>query len=492
MLNRDEFLYKILELSEQNKCTPRTSIYTLIKNEVQKNDFKINVRGSSLISFESNSLDFAIKQFLKVNYGSNQNTIIGNGVHEGADFGYKFYLENSKYPKRRLMFKKVIEKVKKDYKYIQPDLRESYSLRTLTFDALRYFNVYWKEVMQKTIPIASEMPLFIEVPKEMLLNQENFGKIRLTGTLDRIIENSNGELILSDTKTSAKRITAGISHSKELAKKLEEQQSLINENLGLEKEISNAKKINKKIEDNRIDLNQTHTDLSLIVFSNLFIHKKSLEEENTKDKLNEVKIKKLTSQIEESKELIKKYKLIDPSQLIDRNEKVTSFKRSQAKLDKTIKFNSENIYIPIEELEKKVEVNKEKLDSISLEIEPMKKEYRIACAKGEILAAKKQYGLQLAFYAIMYMIITKKKITKLRVEVIVKNKNPYTQIIEWDLDEYLMQCAWEKISTVVAAVEAVMNGTDPQILFRENDISYIGSETNELLNEMDMILMGSV
>jgi len=190
--------------------------------------------------------------------------------------------------------------------------------------------------------------------------------------------------------------------------------------------------------------------------------------------------------------LIKKYKLIDPSQLIDRNEKVTSFKRSQAKLDKTIKFNSENIYIPIEELEKKVEVNKEKLDSISLEIEPMKKEYRIACAKGEILAAKKQYGLQLAFYAIMYMIITKKKITKLRVEVIVKNKNPYTQIIEWDLDEYLMQCAWEKISTVVAAVEAVMNGTDPQILFRENDISYIGSETNELLNEMDMILMGSV
>ena len=60
---------------------------------------------------------------------------------------------------------------------------------------------------------------------------------------------------------------------------------------------------------------------------------------------------------------------------------------------------------------------------------PLLEDYNSQKEAADLLAAKKQYGLQIAFYALIYMILNPNKIiNKLRVEVLVKTKNPYMQI----------------------------------------------------------------
>ena len=51
-----------------------------------------------------------------------------------------------------------------------------------------------------------------------------------------------------------------------------------------------------------------------------------------------------------------------------------------------------------------------------------------------------------------------------------------------------MRGVYEKIQVTTSTIEAVLNGVVPMILFRTNSTSYIGSDTNELINEINGIL----
>lgn len=491
-MTRDEFLYKTLEVIEELNCSPVYAISHMIKQVVKQVGFTVNARGSSFISFESNSLDYAIKQFLKVRYHSNENTIIGNGVHSGADFAYKFFLETKKYPKRRHAIKEIIESVKKDYQFINPDLRIKTSVRELAVEAVRFFKKYWEVILTNT-PIESEKSLFMEVSEEMLQNPANKGKIRFTGTLDRVYL-AFGKKIMSDLKTSKKRISAGVEYSKELAILVEKEKVLLDALVKLEKEIAKleAQKEKEEAKQKAIneEFNQTHTELSAMVFANISLLEVELKEKSSVEKPNEKSIEKVKLQIEEHSSYIVDFKLMDLGSFAEPQEKVQSAKRLIAKLEKLQNQKNESSEeINFDELiQKRIKIRTE-LDEVSLEIEPLKKEWLIEVKKAEIEAAKSQYGIQLAFYAMLYMAITGEKIDKLRVEIIVKNKKePQIQVIEWDLDEAFMRIAYEKIQTTVSTIEAVFNGIDPMILFRTNSTSYIGSDTNELINEINGIL----
>ncbi|WP_418181303.1 hypothetical protein ACNSOL_12410 (plasmid) [Aliarcobacter lanthieri] len=488
-MTRDEFLFKVLEMIEHENCSPLMAISKMIKSRVKETGFSVNARGSSFISFEANSLDYAIKQFLKVRYPSNENTILGNGVHSGADFGYKFFLETGKYPKRRDCLKMVIEKIKKDYQFIDPDKRADKGWREIASDGVRNFKAYWWEML-KNIPIESEKSLFMEVPDDMLQNPDNKGKINFSGTLDRIFRDINGKIILSDLKTSKKRISAGVEHSKELSKLITREENLLSNLKLVNKEIEILNKKQEKQEELEISFRDTLALLEINIFSNLFILEKDLQEKESTEKRNEKAIEKIKNQIEEMNGYIVDYKLTNENvNLYDNDiEKVQSPKRLITKLDKLIEDKKSQEEINFDEvLKRKVQITTE-LDEVSLEIEPLRKEYFAEVKKGEIEAAKSQYGTQLAFYAMLYMIIHKVKIDKLRVEIVVKNKKPFVQVIEWDLDETYMRLAYEKIQTTVSTIEGVLSGIDPMILFRTNSTSYIGSDTNKLLEEINQII----
>lgn len=488
-MNREEFLYKTLEVIEELNCTPMFAICHMIKNAVRETGFKVNARGSSFISFEANSLDYAIKQFLKVRYPGNENTIVGNGVHDGADFGYKYFLETGKYPKRRHCIKEVIESTKKNYKFINPDVRLKTSMRELAVEAVKLFKKYWW-IMQNNTPIESEKGLFMEVPEEMLDNPENKGKILFTGTLDRVYKNSYGKIIMSDLKTSKKRISSGVEYTKELADLVEREKELLESLKKVEKELEVLQKLQDKQTTNLEILNQVHAELSLMVFSNISLLEEDIKGKEAAEKPNEKVIQKLKDQIIENEAFAKDFKLFNNIGLIgELAEKVQSPKRLIAKLEKHqgIKDSEEPLNFD-DVVQKKIKITTE-LDEVSLEIEPLRRDWLIEVKKGEIEAAKAQYGIQLAFYAMVYMITEKVKIDKLRVEVLVKSKKePFVQVIEWDLDETYMRIAYEKIQVTVSTIEAVLNGVDPMILFRTNSTSYIGNDTNLLINEINGIL----
>ncbi len=489
-MTRDEFLYKVLERVEETKCSPVYAISQMIKEEAQKTNFVVNARGSSFISFEANSLDYAIKQFLKVRYSSNENTIIGNSVHSGADFAYKFFLETSKYPKRRHCIKEVIAKARKDFQFINPDLRTKFTERELAVEAVRLFKKYWNHIVLNT-PVESEKKLFLEVPEEMLQNPKNKGKIRFTGTLDRVYKDVNGKLIMADLKTSKKRISAGVEYSKQLAILVEEEKSLLDNLKKIEKEITDLEKIKDKQQKIIEEKNQVHTELSTMVFSNIELLNVDLKEKESAEKPNEKSIQKIKEQIIELQGYIVDYKLIDMLALLGgmNQEKIQSPKRLIAKLEKLVDLSNDFEPVNLDEvIQRKIRLTTQ-LDEVSLEIEPLRKEWLIEVKQAEIEAAKAQYGVQLGFYAMVYMILEGRKIDKLRVEVLVKNKKePFVQIIEWDLDEAFMRIVYEKIQVTVSVIEAVLNGIDPMILFRTNSTSYIGSETNEIIKEVNGIL----
>lgn len=436
-LNREEFLFKILERVDETGCSPVYAISEMIKEETKKTDFVVNARGSSFISFEANSLDYAIKQFLGVRYPANENTIIGNSVHAGADYAYKFFLETKKYPKRRHCIRKVIDKVKKDYQFINPDSRDKHSVRELAVEGVRLFKKYWNIILLN-VPVESEKGLFLEVPEEMLQNPQNKGRIRFTGTLDRVYKGINGHLILSDLKTSKKRISAGVEYSKELALLVEEEKALLDDLKKIEKEIADLEKIKDKQQKANEEKNQVHAELSTMVFSNIELLESDLKAKESEEKPNQKTINKINEQITEMQGYIVDFKLINMLNLLggDFQEKVQSPKRLIAKLEKLVGLIDDEEVIQFETVNlRKIRLTAQ-LDEVALEIEPLKKVWLAEVKKAEIEAAKAQYGVQLAFYAMVYMILEGKKIDRLRVEILVKNKKePFVQIIEWDLDE---------------------------------------------------------
>jgi hypothetical protein len=487
-MNRDEFMFKTLETMMELSCSPVFAICHMIKRQVQKTDFTVNARGSSFLSFESNSLDYAIKQFLSVNYGGNENTIIGNAVHDGADFGYKFFLETREYPKKRHINKEIIESVIRNYETIKPDLRDSISVKELIIESLKLFKKY-SPVMLKNVPIESEKKMFLEVPEEMLQNPDNLGKIRFTGTLDRIYD-SKGKRVLSDLKTSKKRISAGVEYSRELTALVDREKKLLELLKKLEKEIVTLEKIKVKQEDNKKEIEQVSAEFSTMVFSNVSYYEKELKEKMSSEEASTREVNSLKKEIEELQGYIIDYELFNTStsskSLILGEPK--SIKRVLAKLVKLIKVR-DNGDVDVEKVIHKKNKTQKELDEISLKIEPLKREWLVLVKKAEIEIAKSQYGTQLAFYAMVYMILEKVKIDKLRVEILVKNKKePFVQIIEWDLDEAFMRTAYEKIQVTVSTIEAVLNGIDPMILFRANSTSYIGSDTNEVISEINEII----
>ena len=323
----------------------------------------------------------------------------------------------------------------------------------------------------------------------MLQNPDNIGKIRFTGTLDRIYD-SKGKRVLSDLKTSKKRISAGVEYSKELTALVDREKKLLELLKKLEKEIVTLEKIKVKQEDNKKEIEQVSAEFSTMVFSNVSYYEKELKEKMSSEEASVREINSLKKEIEELQGYIIDYELFNTStsskSLILGEPK--SIKRVLAKLVKLIKVR-DNGDVDVEKVIHKKNKTQKELDEISLKIEPLKREWLVLVKKAEIEIAKSQYGTQLAFYAMVYMILEKIKIDKLRVEILVKNKKePFLQIIEWDLDESFMRTAYEKIQVTVSTIEAVLNGIDPMILFRANSTSYIGSDTNEVISEINEII----
>lgn len=386
-------------------------------------------RASSTSTFLANPLHYALAQGLGVNFGSTDKTIVGSAVHAGVDYAYS----NSK-DRMGLAIKSVLDEVEKEWQNLQADLVEKTDKKVLIKDAIKYFKLYFKQVLisNRDSFVSSEKYLEIDVPVGMYKNPNNFGKIMLTGTFDRLYKDSDGNYILGDLKTSGSRISGSCEKSKEL-------QDFEAELGSLEKAKKEWEKIGSKFQNAEIKCREIMDEKAQVQIA---ISDAKLNGKATKALEN--KLEKLNSEFEKWTENL------------DRLEEAT-----------------------IEVLSLMNEISK--LEELS---KPIFEAFEIEKNKADLEACKQQYGFQVALYSLMYMIVHGVEIKKARVEVIVKTKIPQIQIFEWELDNDTLRKAEEAIQMVVNTIEAFYDGVGSSLLFRHNPYTYFGSETNDFLNTL--------
>lgn len=381
-------------------------------------------RASSTSSFMANPLHYALCQGLGVHYGANDRTIVGHAVHAGVDFGYC-----NQGKRLGLCVRAMVQAINDEFSLLSEEFVGKVSKKELYQESVRVFKPYFKEVMPTMKVMESERYLEIDVPEGMYKNPSNFGKIRLTGTFDRLYE-INGELVIGDLKTSSKTISSAIEKSQAL-------QDFEGEIGSVEFELKSFEKVISKFANAETKLSE---------------FKAQLEDATTAIE-DAIANKKATKSLENKREKL---------------------------LGEIDKWHEHHQAVVQAEL-KKVELT-EKLTTLNEQCKPFKEEYEMQKAQADLEECKKAHSFQVALYSLMYMIVTGKEVKKVRLENIVKNKAVKIQVFEWELDELTMERAEEAIQFVVSTIEAFYDGADPRLLFRPNPYSYFGDETNKLIS----------
>lgn len=417
----------------KQEVTSLKGIYSLL--DETRNARKVwKHRASSTTSFLANPLHYALAQGLGVNFGATDKTIVGTAVHSAVDYAYNN-------PSKGVISatKELIKTINEELKNLQIGL--VVDVEAIKKEAFRLFKLYYNEVLihNRNTFVASEEYLEVNVPVGMYKNPNNFGKIMLTGTFDRLYKDSQGNFILGDLKTSAKKISGSVEKSKELQDFEAEIGSLQESKKEYEKLISKFLNAETKCREIMEEKAQVQ-----IAFNDAKLNGKAT-------KALENKLEKLNSEFEK---------------WCDNLER-------------------------LEEAEKKIIIINEKLLKLQEESEPLFKAYEVEKNKAELEACKQQYGFQVALYSLMYMIVHGIEIKKTRLEIIVKTKVPQIQIFEWELDDDTLRKAEDAIQMVVSTIEAFYNGVDSSLLFRPNPYTFYGSETNEFINTLKGDIMKS-
>lgn len=414
----------LAELKE--KVSSIDDIYELLRNA--RNSKKVwTHRGSSTSTFLANPLHYAIQQGLGLDFQGNEKTLFGSSVHEAIDYAYK-------QPTHRvgLAIRSLIEKALCIYNGMTLEVQNTFDIADTIKEAIKAFKLYKKEVIPFNRMVASEQFMELMVPLDFLKNPLNEGKIKLAGTLDRVYE-VDGVYELGDTKTSSSKISAKVEKSEELIKWEYKKGALVKQIEGYEKTI-------KKFVNAEVKINEFGKQL--------VENKAALEDSKANGKATkaiENKIDKLYRDIATWEENLE---------------------------DKQIATNAISI------IKKDIEKQEEKF-------KPLLEEYQALKKEADLKECIKRHNLQVAFYAILYMILYGIEIKKAKIEVIVRTKKgPEIQIFEWDLDDEALDKANSALQMVIQTIEAYFDGVEPSLLFRPNPFTFYGTETNDLLESL--------
>lgn len=485
-MNKDEFVFTLVEYCKETKKSPKKAIFDFINKAVRQENYQMNIRGSSFVGFQANPIHFAVQQFLKVHYGSNENTIIGSAVHDAAHYAYQCKM--NLVPTRFLSCTRIIaQKVKSGLENVNPDKRNGLNLKEMIREAILLFSIYYRDVIPYSNAISSEESFKLEVSRELLNNPSNYGKVFFTGTHDRIYD-EDGLLVMSDLKTSKTRISGSVEKHPTLQKFEDELKALQTKEISLSKEKDKKNKLEEKLLNSATELSSEEALLEDMLLTNFALANTSLKKEGITVKQTE----KIQGEMADIQVIATTYGIDLIDKILTADAKNISPTRTINKIEKlkSIVENLENELKEFSKLDKDIELLKAEINELVEIMNPLLEDYNSQKEAADLLAAKKQYGLQIAFYALIYMILNPNKIiNKLRVEVLVKTKNPYMQIFTWDFNELEIDRASEELISCVEVVEALLDGTDSSLLFRSNSYSYIGEDTIKLIDEVEEILL---
>lgn len=413
----------------KTKVTSLDDIYNLLDNQ-RENKKLWRHRASSTSVFFANSLHYALQQGLGLHFGGNDKTLFGTIVHEAVDYAFV-----NPTHRRGNAIKVLINKALDEYQKI-PEKNKNFNFEKLIKKAIKYFKYYYKNILVycRDKFVASEQYLELYVPASLLDNPLYEGRILLSGTFDRLYKDKDGNYIMVDLKTSSMKITAPVNKPQQLQDYEGQKGSLLTEIRIIDKDIKKFTNAELKIKEHENELADQQVR---------FYHART---QSKPTKAIENKITKVTKLLQ------------------DWNEHLVTLTDGNAKL----------------------EVLNQKLSELNELIKPLLTDYLKLVDEAVLLKAKEKYNLQLAQYALMYMIIHGIKIKKVRVELLItRNEEPEKQIFEWELDDITLDKASYSLETVIKTIEAYFDGVPSRLLFKENTSSlYYGSETNEFIESL--------
>jgi len=433
-ISADQLANELANIVVTQGITPIRALLNRAVEEAKADEWQIFLSGSSFTSAAANPLHFLTQKFVKVFYGLNANLIIGSAYHKALEIANKEFIDNGSYPKFGKALKASVDYVNENFKLIRSEEREDICESDLIKEVVSLLKVYWREQLHKSTPVETEVFVSMPSPEYMLRNKDLAHKIMLTGAAD-VIYKENDLLILSDHKTSKKPIS-GKADKKDALIKLEEELKELKAEL-----VKNQKQAKKFVDSP----------------SKLAAAKKERNDVATK--------------------------LADA---IENGKTTTALDKRATKWATEVTKWEDNLRI--------YETSKEKVEALEAEISatnelmlPQVVIYEEDKAAADLREAKKNHGQQLAFYALLYMIISGKDIKKVKLENMVKAKQPYLQVFEWELDDMVLSKASEQIQANITRIELMLEGIDPLALFQISSHTYIGSETVKLLEDIEEI-----
>jgi len=425
------------------------SVLKFLQKEIQSPDFKLFIGGSFFTSFEANPLATMVSKVNKVYFGTNPAIIRGNAIHKAREIALKHKIQTGKLLPFMDCVRAIRKEVVEKWDFINPSKLKKASKAETFLEAVRAFRIYYKKILVDSEDVEIEVSYNIEFPQEIFQNPHDNQKHFVgSGTFDglgkRVVDGKE-IWIMTDAKTSNSRISGSVEKNEKL-KLLETQRK------ELLQKISSAEKLIKKFA-------------------------------NAEDK---------TAEFEEK---LKKAQ----AGLADAISKEKATARIEARITKAeaelLKW-TENLALKLEAL-KEVEKFSSELVEIEELIEPLMKQYEEEKSQADLQACIKKHQIQLAYYSILEFFKTGRRVDKLRVEnlYIKKSKRgdklyntPEVQIFEWDLTDDILEETEEKVLTLIASVEAVMQGVNPKVIFRPNPHTFYGSEFEELMDEIKSLV----
>jgi hypothetical protein len=452
-ISRDALLHGIAKYCIKKECSIDRAIADFIQLAIKQPDFKVWLSGSIYTGFYGNSQDYALTKLIKVNFGQNSNMIIGNIVHKARDVAIQKKIINGVIPKLSICIREMRIELNKQYQYIKPEEIHKSSKLEIFKKSIKLFRAYYKEVLPTNKSISSEVKMEVSLPIEMFKNPENAKYFAMTGIADSVDIDNNGNIIITDLKTSGKRISGKVEDKSSI---LEEYQL---ETQKIEAQIKKNDKIIKKFENATIKYNDAQKQLIDIEKQlNLVLKENEIIKKSNEEKSKKIKLKATTS-------------------LINRK---TKWKQEVQKWEIHINTVQKSKELKLKLIQELLELNE-----IS---KPLYKIYEQEKYEADLEACKKAHQTQLLHYVICYMFEYRKMPTKVRIENIVKHEKVEIQIFEWEFTREDLLETQEKIFTVINTIELLLDGVDPMIVMRLNHTGYIGLETELFKDEVKKII----
>lgn len=254
----------------------------------------VTIRPSGIVEFLDNSLSWATKQLLGVNFGGSEATVLGTAVHASAEYGYKSILAGENLPSIEECGLAIEASIEAEYGWIDnPEMTKE----EMITEAKRLFAVYYSDVMPNANPVAAEERFVLE----------GWDGIELAGTTDRIERRLDGKLAITDLKTSKQNIYGkrayGMDALDVLRAKFKELSKLSEKNAPKAEEIKEAQKVVKEIQrklglkkttnEERIELEAQLKYADAIVYAfleevNMWMDGVNIERDELQAKINQI------------------------------------------------------------------------------------------------------------------------------------------------------------------------------------------------------------